>query len=141
MKYFYVEPEVAGGLGSNTVLNHQVHLPIVSKLQYTFDVWLGDELLEGFPCFIVTENMQQNIQQAQFSGVTFDHVEVTASGEFEDLYGNKQLPTFMWLRVVGTPGKDDFGTVTDGRLVVSERALRMLQDVGVSHALVKEFPE
>lgn len=45
MKYFYIEPEVAGGLGRNTVMNRAVHPPVVSKLHYHFDGWLGDVLL------------------------------------------------------------------------------------------------
>jgi hypothetical protein len=31
MKYFFVEPEVAGGVGANTVMNRDVHPPIVRR--------------------------------------------------------------------------------------------------------------
>ena len=36
MKYFYIQPEVAGGLGKNTVMDRSVHPPIVSRLHYEF---------------------------------------------------------------------------------------------------------
>jgi hypothetical protein len=139
MKYFYIEPEVAGGLGKNTVMNTDVHPPVVSKLHYHFDGWLGDELLESFPCFIASERMKQKLQEAQFTGTSFDQVEITASEQFEELYPSRKLPRFFWLRVQGTTGQDDFGTAPDGRLIVSERALGLLQELGISHALVTEF--
>jgi hypothetical protein len=36
MKYFYIQPEVAGGLGKNTVMDRSVHPPIVSRLHHEF---------------------------------------------------------------------------------------------------------
>jgi hypothetical protein len=139
MKYSYIEPEVAGGLGKNTVMNRSVHPPIVSKLHYHFDGWLGDVLLETFPCFVVTETAKQKLQSLGATGATFDEVEVTASEQFRELYPNRQLPKFAWLRVQGTPGREDFGIAPDGRLVVSERVLEALQELGISQALVAEF--
>lgn len=139
MKYFYIEPEVAGGLGKNAVMNRGVHPPIVSKLHYHFDGWLGDVLLETFPCFIVTELAKQKLQAGQLTGARFDEVEVTISEQFQELYPTRQLPQFVWLKVEGTTGQDDFGTAPDGRLVVSEGALRLLRELGISHASVTEF--
>lgn len=139
MKYFYVEPEVAGGLGQNTVINRNVHPPIVSKLHYHFDGWLGNLLLESFPCFIVTESARQKIQSAGFTGIEFDQVEITKSEQFQELYPNRQLPEFVWLKVNGKPGQHDFGIAPDARLVVSERALKVLRELGISQALVTDF--
>jgi hypothetical protein len=139
MKYFYVEPEVAGGLGRNTVLNRRAHPPIVSKLHYQFDGWLGDALLESFPCFVVTELAKQRIQAAQLTGAAFDEVEVSKSDQFQELYPTRQLPRFAWFRVAGRPGKDDLGIAPDGRLVVSERAIALLRELGIAQASVVEF--
>lgn len=139
MQYFYVDPEVAGGLGKNTVMDRSVHPPIVSKLHYDFDGWLGDVLLETFPCFIVTEPTKQELEASGLSGLNFDQVEVTQSEEFQDFYPNRQLPKFVWLRVAGKPGRDDFGTSENGRLVVSEAALKMLQRLGISNALIAKY--
>ena len=37
MKYVYVEPEVAGGLGQGTEMDTSVHPPVVRKLQYELE--------------------------------------------------------------------------------------------------------
>ena len=53
MNYYAIEPEVAGGLGPNTVMNRTLHPPAVSKLHYNLDGWLGDVLLETFPALLL----------------------------------------------------------------------------------------
>ena len=109
------------------------------KLHYEFQGWQGDELLESTPSFIVSERGAREIQKTQLTGVTFDEVEVTTSEQFQELYPTRQLPKFVWLRIEGTAGQDDFGTAPDGRLIASERALGLLRELGISHALVAEF--
>lgn len=134
-KYFAVEPEVAGGWGQNTVVTREPGKPtLVHKLHYVFDGWLGDELLESTPCFIVTERLADEIRRARLTGTRFDDVEVTTSDEFRDLHPGRQLPRFLWLRVEGMPGIDDFGVTAGLSLVVSERVLELLQRGGFSHA-------
>ncbi len=142
MPEFYVlEPEVAGGFGENTILTRTPGKPmVVHKLHYQFDGWLGDPLLETAPCYIVSESLAQGIERANFTGVTFDEVEVTASDQFRDIYPNRQLPNVVWLKVDGTPGSDDFGIAPGLHLVVSERALRFFGENGVSHAEIAPFP-
>jgi len=51
------DPEVAGRLGEKTVLIATSHPPITERLNYEFDGWLGDDLLEPFLCYIVTESL------------------------------------------------------------------------------------
>lgn len=136
-KYFLVEPEVAGGLGPNTVLDASVHPPVVSRLHYEFHGWLGDVLLETFPCFIVTEDARERLVDSSFTGARFDEVEISVSGQFEKLYPEMQLPGFAWLRVIGEAGNTDFGTITDGRLVMSQRAIDLLKGLGLSNALIE----
>jgi hypothetical protein len=139
MKYFYLEPEVAGGLGDNTVMDRSKHPPIVHKLHYDFDGWLGDALLESFPCFITTVLAKEKLQLAEVTGVKFQSVEVTTSEEFRDFYPNRKLPDFAWMQVEGIPRRDDFGVGPDSRLIVSDRALQILREIGIPHAKVKEL--
>ncbi len=139
MKFFYIEPEVSGGLGKNTMMNRAVHPPVVSKLHYHFDGWLGDVLLESFPSFIVTEGAKQQLQALGATGMQFDDVEVTTSDQFRQLHPDQQMPKFVWLRVEGQPGQEDLGAALDGRLVVSERTLEMFQRQGIANALVTPF--
>src|SRR5208337_4118808 len=101
----------------------------VHRLHYEFDGWLGDELLESSACYIVTERMAHEIERSQLTGAQFDEAEVTTSEQFRDIYPDRQLPKFVWLRAAGKPGQDDFVLGPDLRLVVSERALKLLKRV------------
>ncbi len=136
MKYYILEPEVAGGIGPHTVMDRRTHPPVVSTLHYEFDGWLGDELLETFPCFIGTERIRDMIRENHFTGVEFASVEITKSDTFTELYPDRSLPNFVWLKVTGTAGTDDFGLEKKNRLVVSERALLALD---LKHCDVAEF--
>ena len=139
MKYYVVEPEAAGGFGPKSILNPKVRPPSVTKFHYEFDVWLGDPLLEAVGCFIVTEALKNEIQAMNATGVSFSSVEVSKSGQFEDLYPNCQLPKFVWLKVTGQAGKNDFGLSSKDCLVVSERIMKILETAKVSHADISEY--
>lgn len=140
MKFYYLDPEVAGGFGDDTVINHSVSPPQVEQLNHEFEVWSGDELLENFPCFIATERLANAIQHLNASGVRFADVKITQSPEFEELYPGKVLPEFKWLQVFGTPGEDDFGITKDFRLVVSESILNTLKLYHLSHCGIEAYP-
>jgi len=57
MRYFKVEPEIAGDFGDNTVLDTSTHPPKVHKLHYEIETWLGDPILETFLCFVTTDEL------------------------------------------------------------------------------------
>lgn len=137
--FFFVEPEVAGGIGPNSEVHRDSGKLVVTRLNYQFDGWLGDALLETTPCFIVTDDARQLIERAGLSGVSFSDVEVTRSDMFADLYSNKTLPHFWWMVVQGEPKADDFGLARDLRLVASERALSILKQAGLMHAQVERI--
>ena len=135
--FFFLEPEVAGGIGPNSELHRDDGKLVVTRLNYEFDGWLGDALLETTPCFIVTHDARKLIESAALTGVSFSDVEVTRSSLFTDLYGEKALPHFWWLIVEGEPEADDFGMASDLRLVASERALSILRQAGLMHAEIE----
>jgi hypothetical protein len=140
MKYYQIEPEVAGGWGKNTVFTQPPGKPwVVHKLHYEFDGWLGDELLTSAPCFIGTERLALEIQGQRLTGVRFDKAEITTSDQFRELYPDQGLPKFVWLRIEGSPRQNDFWMTSDLDLIVSERALDVLIRCGISHAAVIEF--
>jgi hypothetical protein len=140
MRYFYVNPEVAGGLGKNTVLDNSVHPPIVRKLHYQFDGWLGDVLLESFPIFIIADSAMRQLQSEGMAGLRAEDLETTVSQQFQELHPQRHLPRFVWLQVIGKPGRDDFATDSNGRLVVSETALEKLNRLGIKNAEVADYP-
>lgn len=101
MNHFYLEPEVSGGFGDDTVMDTSVHPPVVSRLNYEFDGWLGDVIVTSFPCYLVTEDAKAKILGNGFSGAGFDKVEVTKSELFEEMQPDLELPPFVWLKVDG----------------------------------------
>ncbi len=133
MKFYVLEPEVAGELGENTVMDSSVHPPKVSCLHYELDAWLGDDLIQSFPCFLTSERLKQKIAASPLSGATFAPVELNLSPNFKDRHPSKSVPEFAWLKITGLVGKDDFGIEADGRLVVSERALDLIQHLNLKH--------
>lgn len=135
--FYHLEPEVAGGIGPNSQLHREDGRLVVTNLNYEFDGWLGDALLETTPCFIVTDDARQMIEHANLTGISFSDVEVTKSGLFTDLHGDMVLPRFWWMIITGKPKVDDFGMATDLRLVSSDRALAILRKAGLANAEVQ----
>ena len=140
MRYYYLEPEVAGGLGPETVMDKGTERPTIRVLHYVFEGWLGDEILESSPCFIVTRRLAHSIQARGLTGVTFDGVRIGRSATFGELYPGRELPTFVWLKVCGERRTDDFFIAEDGRLVVSERARDVLRPVA-NNALFSDYQQ
>ena len=139
MKYYFFEPEVAGELGQNTVIDSTVYPPTVHRLHYEFSGWLGDALVESFPCIISTEDAAEALRKSSVSGVSYSDVEISKSSEFREMYPDRDLPKFVWLKISGEAGGDDFGMADDHRLVISETALDVLRKFGVGNAIVEEF--
>ncbi|MER8751549.1 hypothetical protein NKH57_20115 [Mesorhizobium sp. M1050] len=96
-------------------------------------------MVTSFPCYLVTEDVKEKILKSEFSGVTFDKVEATTSELFEEMQPDQKLPPFVWLKVNGDAGRDDFGIAKDLRLVVSERVLDALKPLRISNALIEPF--
>jgi hypothetical protein len=134
MRFYSVEPEIAGAWGDNTVYTRSVGKRVVHKLHCEFDEWLGDQLVESRACFIVTTRLARDIERAQLTGASFDAVEVTTSDMFNELYPNRVLPRFVWLKVAGRAKRHDFGVASNLLLVVSERAHDVLTRAGIMDA-------
>ncbi len=130
--YWEIEPEVAGDIGANTVLDSSVHPQVVHHLHYDFDGWLGSELVTSFPCFLVTYRLGKAIEEAACTGCVFASVEVTLDKQFVARRSDIQFPTFVWMKVTGRAGKDDFGMSSDQSLVISDKARAIV----TSHTLV-----
>lgn len=141
MDYFYIEPEVSGGFGENTILDASTHPPKVERLHYKFDGWLGDVLLESFPCVIATKDAADALRAAGATGVQYADVEVSTSETFRELYPQRTLPSFQWLRISGTAGDDDFGIADDLRVVISERVVKVLEPLGIENAFIERFSD
>ena len=106
----------------------------MNRLHLEFIGWLGDSLLETFPVFVVTRALGDALTSSRLSGFTLTGSEVSFPDQFVDLYGDRDLPEFFWLRVAGQAGVDDFGLSNDHRLVISLRALDLIKSHSLAHA-------
>ena len=134
-----LNPEVAGGFGSKTKLDTSVHPPRVLRLHYEIDAWLGDDLIQRFPCYLVTQRLWKRLEKVRPTGAHVKAVEVTMSPEFMELNPAKALPEFLWLKVDGAPGRDDFGLTPDARLVVSDLVLEKMKAERLEQCNVSDF--
>jgi hypothetical protein len=126
MRYYIVSPEVAGGWGVNTVADCSVHPPRVSHLHHQFDGWLGSDLVESFPCFLVTERLANALRNSVLTGFELAPAEWSTSPVFNELHPSLELPRFLWLKIAGAPCSDDFALTPDFHLLVSSNALELL---------------
>ena len=77
MKYIKIEPEVIVGLGEDTKINKSNYPPIVNYLHINLEDWLGDDLMENFPVFIITEYLKSSLETTRFSGYTIKDLKLT----------------------------------------------------------------
>lgn len=146
MNYFFIEPEVAGGWGKNVVADVSIHPPQVRKLHYEFEGWMGDALLDTFPCVIATKEAADALASEGVTGIDYAKVEVSTSDLFRHLHPTLNLPPFVWLQIKGKAGRDDFGDYCDARgerpwtrHVISDRALGIIRPFGLNHADIEPF--
>ena len=133
MEFYELSPEVAGEIGPQSQVNYEVHPPLVTELQYLFHGWLGDDLLEAFPCYIMTVRLKNELLRSSLTGYMFKAVEVTVSDQFKELYPAREIGKFAWFLPIGQAGVDDFGISETYQLVVSEEALRILKQFQIKH--------
>lgn len=151
MMLYLLEPEVAGGKGENTKYDEEKN---VIHLEYEFYGWLGDELIEATPCFVVTDILAKDIQTTGLTGCQFREIEVSLNEQFYDLNPQAKTPPFgIQLLPLGSVLVDNGNTVfekwsgedfcfSDTRyLVVSERALSVLKKHKMNYCEVTELKE
>lgn len=132
--FYRIEPEVAGGWGDRTVVDRSTHPPVVSVLEYRLDGWLGDEILETFPCYIVTESLMEDFGRERLVGYEDADVMLTVSDAFSSEYAIGEIPKFRWLKIDGNAQASDFMHSADHRLIVSEKAMTVLKAHRIAHA-------
>jgi hypothetical protein len=139
LDFFRVGPEVAGEIGSGSVVDMATRPPAVKKLQYLFHGWLGDCILESIAVYIVTQKAAADLEASGLTGYTLQDVDTVVSEEFIELQPETMLPEFRWLRIHETAGVDDFFMSRGIDLIVSSAALSILQGQGLQHAEIKSW--
>jgi hypothetical protein len=138
---YTLRAEVAGGLGTQTVLDSSVNPPVVSRLHYDFVSWLGDDIVAAFPCSIVTTGLAKAIADEGLTGAQIDEVTVTKNPHFERFFPDTAaiLPEWRWLRPTGQPHDSDFWQDAQGILIVSERALNLMRKFSLENCRIGTY--
>ena len=139
MNFYFIEPEVAGDWGEYSDVDVTCHPPVVTNLHYQFRGWLGDSIIESFPCYIVTLPLSQAIAHAKLTGVHFSPATVSKDEQFEEMHPEVILPPFVRLEPVGKAGIDDFGIAPNLNLIVSEQALQIIREHKATYMDVAPF--
>ncbi|MBW9154748.1 hypothetical protein [Clostridium estertheticum] len=144
MDMFRLEPEVAGEIGENSRIRYERGMiKEVEFLHYEFTGWLGDEILTSHPCFIVSENIVEDILRSKLRGYRFEDIEISTSDEFKEMFPNRYIPNFKRLIPLGKvvvrdekifqSSEDDFCLEDDVELVVSYNALEILKKSNIDN--------
>lgn len=139
MTSYVVEPEVAGGLGENSVLDHSTTPMTVTRVHYELEGWLGSQLITSHPVYLASDRFVEVMTGAGLTGFTTDTAEVTLTDIGAEFVDADTLPHFVWFKVTGRIGTDDFALDAKADLVVSERALALVQPLLGAEVFVEEY--
>lgn len=131
---YFIEPEVSGQLGDKTIIDSSRHPPKVDLLHFVFYGWLGDDLIECFPVFLISDNLKNGLSATSLTGFEIRECKIEESDEFKLLH-NVTLPKFFWLSVTGKEN-DDF-CISNKKLKVSDKAFMILKQYKIQNALIE----
>lgn len=160
---YYLDPEVAGDFGDRTIISNTERyrkgedaVPRIVKLEYEFDCWQGDELVQAFPCYLASKRLVQEMRMARLTGLSEADLEICTSSAFDELCPEMTLPEFSWLIPIGrvsrffkrtTPAKanvikpswsgDDLCIGPKGELLITSHALEVIGVERISHCTIQ----
>ncbi|MBP3041172.1 hypothetical protein J9303_17040 [Bacillaceae bacterium Marseille-Q3522] len=152
MKLYFLEPEVSGGHGEHTVYGTEEDIAKegisgkVKFLHYQFEGWLGDDILESTPAFIVSSLLETELKNSNFKDYKLEKCLITTSDEFKEMYPNKGIPLFSRFIPLGKVEVEEenfnnwsghhFCLSPKGELVVTQEALNFLKRASIDHCYI-----
>lgn len=152
MILYFLEPEVSGGHGENTIYGTEEEIATegiskkVKYLHYEFEGWLGDDLLESTPAFIVSSRLATELENSDFIDYKLEECLITKSDMFIEMYPEKELPEFIRfiplgkVEVEGENFKNwsghHFCLSSKGELVVTQEALDFLKKFSIDNCFI-----
>lgn len=149
MKLYLLEPEVSGGHGEHTVYGTEEDISNegisgkIKFLHYEFEGWLGDDLLESTPAFIVSSVLETELNNSEFRDYKLEKCLITTSDGFREMYPNKEIPSFsrfIPLGKVEVEGENfknwsghHFCLTPKGELVITKEALDVLKKASIDN--------
>jgi len=151
MTFYSLLPEVPGTAGSRSVCSDWDARPLqLEKVHYELDMFQEDDVICTHGAYLVTARLAKALRESQLKGFEIREAEVTTSHKFaewhevpgtETYIENIQLPEFVWLKIEGRAGIDDFGLIDSpdfDPLIVSERALKVLASFTLNECEIAE---
>lgn len=146
MKYYALGAEAAGDFGVNTVRGPvSDRPPKVSYFHFQFERYPHDDLLEALATYICTTRLAEALRANKLTGFDIGDVEISFDEQFHiwaELHKGEQIPEYVWLKVTGRPGIDDFGMVQGPckfPLVISDKAMRVLKQFKLSFCDIENY--
>jgi len=134
---YLLEFEVAGQLGPKTVIDTSVHPPIVNKLHFLFEGWLGDDMIECFPVYLVSERLKNKLENTNLVGYKIVPCEIEKSSEFVEIQPETILPNFFWFLATGDSFSDF--SVSNNKMKMSDNAYRIVSQFNLYYATVEKI--
>lgn len=149
MILYFLEPEVSGGHGGKTI--HGTDEDVAKEgisgnikfLHYEFEGWLGDDLLESAPTFIISSDLEEELKRSGMKDYKLQTCLITVSDVFMELYPTKELHSFTRFIPLGTVeiegesfknwSGNDFCISPKGELVLTKKALDFLNKFSIKH--------
>lgn len=152
MILYFLEPEVSGGHGEYTIYRTEDDIETdgisgkVKYLHYEFEGWLGDDLLESTPAFIVSGILETELEKSDFIDYKLEECLITTSEEFKEMYPNKEIPAFSRfiplgkIEIEGEKFKNwsghHFCLSSKGELVITQEALDFLKRFSIDNCYI-----
>ena len=112
VKFYRIDPETAGDWGRSTEISNmddiqsgREHIAKFAHLEFEFTCWLGDDIVSGSDCYLVTKRLAEEISREGITGAELKAVHVTIERQFpmvmKELLPGVKFPSWTRLIPVG----------------------------------------
>ncbi|GKV57329.1 hypothetical protein NCCP2222_32760 [Sporosarcina sp. NCCP-2222] len=138
MILYFLEPKVSGFHGIETIYGTDediAEMGISGKikfLHYEVEGWLGDDILESTPAFIVSSELVSELKKSKLKDFKLEKCLITGSDVFIELYPTNDLPSFTRFIPLGTVELEgEYFNNWSGHDFASPRVTKMIVNVRV----------
>lgn len=137
--YYFIDAPIYGSLGPDTAMDTSHLPPVLKRLHYLLDSQPECDLFKGPRCYLVSRRLGEALKASKLSGYQLGDASIAASKAMLQLHPRAKVESALWLRVTGKPQADDFSLDEFFRLVVSEKALKLLRSFDLEACNIYEI--
>jgi hypothetical protein len=85
-QFFQLDPEVPGNEGPGTIVANMPQLqaglafvPEIKHLEFQFDAWLGNDIVQTSPCYLVSDVLAEAMKQSELLGYRLQAITVSTT--------------------------------------------------------------